>query len=677
MLKLYMNEPFATSHELAQAKRLTDILSSNHTDGTVAWLCFNFSLGGKAIDAAYITSNRFVIIEFKAVGGDVNCGPNIENAQWTWHDSEYGESRVISTLPYANPFSQVKNYRTAVIGELEQRQRGFLKNTTLLKNDTNFAWWVKGCVLLSLRNAEDVGVVSNTISNNARNWFCCGAIGDVCKVMRSLNCSESIAPKEIEKLITRVIGLRPVDRVLETADDHVDVVQEVPPHETSVPATPFNAIEMFKKRYGNNPAEPPKKIVTRAKDNTMCAAKTETVNDFADIDRLLLATDAKTTEDKPEPQNEAGLVVASKKPFRCGFLKLTLVQEMESVASGYGSVVELDGEDAVAVVKKSCPSIGRFEVSKVLRFGDGIPVESKDAVLEYFDHKYAPSPQWNRIVYFAGGLNFIFGKQLPTDVIADATQKPPSAEREINNDFILPRWLRRHIDKTAEGLPPLSIKEVQQTVNLTRDDVQRYASTYLPRSCAEAFVILDWVLGDEKIKSDISVLDVGCGSGGASIGSLLAIHKHSVGNCSVRIDGVDVNDHSLSFAEQIFNVAQNESRGDTIRFNRFKGDISQGFSTGEKYDVVIASKSIGELALLNGVNVYAKTVRLCAGKVTDEGVLLVVDIPKHEIALQEAVADLKKTGFNGWCRRMTIALDGGKDNEDFVCACVTRKVKEK
>ena len=110
---------------------------------SMAWLCFNFLLGGKAFDAAYIPSDRFVIIELKAVGGDENCGTRTENSAWTWRDPLHGESHEISTALYANQFSQTKNCRTALIGGLEHRQRGFLKNATLLKNDTNFAWQVK------------------------------------------------------------------------------------------------------------------------------------------------------------------------------------------------------------------------------------------------------------------------------------------------------------------------------------------------------------------------------------------------------------------------------------------------------------------------------------------------------------------------------------------------------
>ena len=660
MLKVYMNEPFATDHELAQARRLVDILSRNHSGGASAWLCFNFSLGGKALDAAYITSDKFVIIELKAVGGDVNCGVSIENAPWTWSDTEYGENHVISTAPYANPFSQVKNYRTAVIGELEQRQRGFLKNTTLLKDDTNFAWWVKGCVLLSKRNAEDVRIVSNELSRNSQNWFCYGTLGEVYNVTQTLNCGVKIAPKEVEKLVREVIGLRLVDRVLENAFSQTEVAPKIQSPATTTPPVSFSAIRKFKKRYGDNLAGVPKKdaVKTNGKDKT----KSNVVNDFADIDRLLSASDAQNAE----PQDCSGQIVASERPFKCGYLKLTLSGEMETVANGCGSVVELEGKEAVSAVEKSCPDIGRFEVSKVLRF-EGIPSERKDDVLKRFAEKY-PSPQWKRIAYYGGGINFVFGRVLENGTESGTKPNPILCERTMNPAFILPRWLRNHIDKVSEGLPPLSTQEVQQTVNLASNDVQRYARTYLPRSCAEAFVTLDWVLGEEQVNSDVSLLDVGCGSAGATLGCLLAIHKHGEGNCSVRIDGIDANENSLLFAKQIIDVAQKEMRGGTICFNRLNADISEGIATDRKYDIVIASKSIGELALRNGPNAYEAAVRRCADKMTQKGVLLVVDIPKHEGLLLKVVGRLNESGYTGWCKRMNIVI--GDDNEEFVCGCL-------
>jgi hypothetical protein len=114
-----MNEPYAHPHELSQAKRLVQLLESYASNQSV-WLCLNFNLGGKAIDGALIFKDCFIILELKAVSGDVDCGKSLENSAWTWSSGPFGESHKIQTSPYANPFSQIKSYRTAVIGEFDQ-----------------------------------------------------------------------------------------------------------------------------------------------------------------------------------------------------------------------------------------------------------------------------------------------------------------------------------------------------------------------------------------------------------------------------------------------------------------------------------------------------------------------------------------------------------------------------
>jgi SAM-dependent methyltransferase len=461
-----------------------------------------------------------------------------------------------------------------------------------------------------------------------------------------------------------------VDHVLEHAEDMAEPeTQEklqVPLH----PSTSSYAIEAFRKRYGDKTFSTPPKVA----DSTARKQETETpkvVNDFADIDSLLNTVE-RQDDQHASSSSQAGLVVASGTPISCDFLKVKLKQEMDLHASGYGTIAELDGADAVAIVEEACPDIGRFEVSKVLRFGDSIPADENDTLLAYFGRKYAPSP-WRLIACSGGWINFIFGRELPMGPMCGNERKAVRAAPAIVTDFLMPRWLREQIDKAAEGLPSLSATEVQLTSQLSSDDVRRYAQTYLPRSCAEAFVTLDWVLGEELIDSEMSVLDLGCGSGGASLGCLLAIHKHAASKCSVQIDGVDANIHSLAFAEDLIKKSKKVFLDDRVRFNPHEVDFSNGIGTDRKYDIVIASKSIGELALRNGENAYAETVRLCAEKLAEDGIMLVVEIPKHEASLREALNRLKGIGIDGWCQCMHITVDGGKDNEDFVCACATRK----
>lgn len=672
MLKLYMNEPFATSHELAQARRLAGILSRKYGDDTSkAWLCFNFSCGGKSLDAALITSDRFVIIELKAVGGDVDCGVSTENSQWTWRMSEFSESYVIATAPYANPFSQAKNYRTAVIGELEHRQRGFLKNTTVLKGNVNFAHWIKCCVLISTRDAKDVAIAVKDTSFNVTRWFCCGTLGKVCDVLDRFHCNVSIAPKEIEKLIERVLGLRCVEKIVEG-----NFVKFAPssiqlPHMVTTDIQPSKAIVTFRKRYGDKVSSIDRHPSISVKTPNDFTQPNSVVKDFRDIDTLLSGKPC--TGDGVAHDAEQTVIALDRQLGIGGFLKVALKAEIVHVAGVSKLVVsELHGADAVAEVKRACPDIGQFEVHGVLRFGDLIPETVKGELLERLSRGYAYYAKWNRIVYSNGGVDFIFGRdeerQKPSQV--PKTVAPPQYEGTMHAGFASPRWLQLSIASQAEGLAPLSAKDVQRTVLLSGDDVKRYARTYMLRSCAEAFVVMDWALGSEQISKGISILDVGCGSGGTSLGCLYALRKHGAENLSIRIDGIDLNDESMRYAADILK-RYNEEYGCSSEFNPIKADFSVSLVGNIGYDVVVASKSIGELTLAGGSDPYVKVVRECAGRLNHGGVLVVIDVPKHEASVKRAFDDLKNLGLDGWCKRQSISIDGGKDHEEFVCAYMT------
>lgn len=670
MLKLYMNEPYAHHHEFSQAKRLVQLLEAYASNQPV-WLCLNFNLGGKAIDAALIFKDCFIILELKAVSGVVDCGKSLENSAWTWSADPLSESHKIQTLPYANPFSQIKSYRTAVIGEFEQRQKGFLGNITLLKAPFNFAYWVKGCVLMSTQSAEDVKVVAGQISHGTSKWFCYGTLGDVSRVVEGLSRTGSLAEKEIERLIDNVIGLKRVDSVIEVFNPeliHEDGDEDVPLQRKELPTE--TALSAFMRRYGDaSVIKPPKTIKISAKltDNSV-----RSVNDFSEIDALFLNRETEVAQvcSKPMDRN----IKSAERSMSREYLKMTLKCEMEAEVPNYGTMTELEGEDAVALVVRDFPQLSNFEVSKVLRFGDFLSDVDGERMVRYFNEKYRQGAQWSKLAFAQGGIDFVFGKVLDISSLTQQyIQEEITYERPISTRFMLPRWMQEFIEKESEGLPPLSVREVQYTGNLSEDDVRRYAMTYFPRSCAEAFVVSDWLMGNNKTLPKVSILDVGCGCGGSALGCLLTLHKHyHSGKSEIAVTGVDVNAHALEFAKNIFNYAQLQFREHRFNFLPRCGDLIDVLPQQGLFDIVIASKSIGELALAQGHEEYAKAVRLCSKRVNDHGVLILIDLVKHRLSLENAVDVLANEGFEGWLKTLSVFIEGVADEEEYVCACLTR-----
>lgn len=661
MFKLFMNEPFSSGHELVQARRLVEVLSRVYAGNDAhAWLCLNFSLGGKSLDGAFITPDRFVILEFKAVGGDVDCEGSMENSQWRWRTDSFDSGQIIRTTPYANPFSQLKNYRIAAVGELEHRQRGFLGRKTRLKAEVDFARWVKCCVLLSRRNADDVRVSLGELSCGTQKWFCYGTMGNVVDRMAELVSTVRIAPKEIERLIADVLGLRCVGGVLESLQETevVDVGDSIAAVGKSI-----SAVESFRKRYGYEAKARVRKATVKKE-----FGKGKVVKSISEIDKLLHVP--KECESN-QGECSRGSVRVAMQPIQCDYLKNAILEEMKAVAPGCGELKEIDGEDAVLEVRRSCPEIRDFDVSKVLRFGDMIPERDKDEVLSHIREKIR-NPRLHQIVYSHGGVNFIFGTKISNLSVAPKT----TLKRDVNTTFFPARWVWDFVEKESEGLPKLSVEEVQVTTNLTAEDVRRYACTYLPRSCAEAFVVVDWLLGDEMIPMHISILDLGCGCGGASLGCLLALRKHSVlESQEFLLTGVDANENSIAFLRRLFNKARPFLDG-KLDLDLQTGDMLAGSGSTRKYDMVIASKSIGEIALVNGGASYCQAVDRIAEYVDDHGSIVLIDIPKHKESLEVSVCRMRSKGFEGDVRTLSISLPWKHDKETYVCACLRRTTSE-
>lgn len=676
MLKLYQNEPYSTEHEHLQAKRLAEVLGCKYASGGQASLCLNFSFGGKALDAALVTPNGFVIIELKAVGGDVECGESIENCPWRWCGNVDGDFHEISTKPYANPYSQVKRYRMAVINELEHRKTRFAHKKVVEFNvEIKFAHWVKGCVVLSLRDATDVEVRHGELSENVKKWFCHGSIGSIPELLDMMVCSETMSVKEVQRLITDVIGLRKVDSVMERFEAENRVASR--DEETCVfheePAVQSSRITNFYKKYPSAHIMGKCKEEHKEVEEKVGILKNLSELDFPELEDVSMGN-VKASSETEVASHDKSLITFSSESVLDPYVKVTLKQEMGDIARGYWDgrdPCELKRIDAKELVERICHDIGGFEVSVVLRFGETFSEKCVERIKKYFERKFGRRKEWHSIEYNQGCVYFIFGHAKSQGEMP-SVQRPQQLEKTVNTRFLLPTWLKATIDKETEGLELLSAQEVQMTDELSSEDVRRYVKTYLPRSCAEAFVVLDHHLRDTTVDTSISLLDVGCGSGGASLGCLLALHKHKgQTDCRVAMNMADVNGAAMDVAENFIQQCGDHFEGMVIEKDRRYTQTEDALF--QSYDVIVASKSIGEMELKGGPGTFEKEMRKCAQCMKPNGVLMVIDIPKHKPALEQAVEKLLAEGFEGVVKESSIGIDNGRDQEFFVHVCLKRK----
>ena len=96
-------------------------------------------------------------------------------------------------------------------------------------------------------------------------------------------------------------------------------------------------------------------------------------------------------------------------------------------------------------------------------------------------------------------------------------------------------------------------KRVEHNDNATEKDALWYLGNYFPRSFAETFCIFDFALpyALEKIiggRDELSICDVGVGSGGATLGLIWALRKYLSGKGikRIRLYGFDINEHALN-----------------------------------------------------------------------------------------------------------------------------------
>ena len=118
----------------------------------------------------------------------------------------------------------------------------------------------------------------------------------------------------------------------------------------------------------------------------------------------------------------------------------------------------------------------------------------------------------------------------------------------------LPKWLDNLI------FNELGAKYYPRYADMTNvdDDKEKtlnYLGTYFPRSFAEAYCIFNDFFKkhsfDYKDKTEFSVFDFGCGTGGEIVGLLTALNEHFPSLKKVHIIALDGNQFALSIYDKI------------------------------------------------------------------------------------------------------------------------------
>ena len=117
----------------------------------------------------------------------------------------------------------------------------------------------------------------------------------------------------------------------------------------------------------------------------------------------------------------------------------------------------------------------------------------------------------------------------------------------------LPRWLDDLIFKELGASWNPSPDDAEHNLYSREPMVKEYLGTYFPRSYGEAFCIADNLFQNEVFRSalrnEISILDIGCGTGGEILGLLCVIDKYLPSDVTISVYACDGNSTALRYMD--------------------------------------------------------------------------------------------------------------------------------
>lgn len=171
------------------------------------------------------------------------------------------------------------------------------------------------------------------------------------------------------------------------------------------------------------------------------------------------------------------------------------------------------------------------------------------------------------------------------------------------------------------------------------DQIKKYLGTYFPRSYAESYCIFSEYFKahqDDYIgKSQLSIYDFGCGTGGGTMGLIAAIEDQLPAVSEIHVKGLDGNKYALRMFELVFNQQPNR-RKIGFKFDVVPVKIDDIYDLSvvtdvmsDRYDFVITFKAICELVSKQQFeerNPYGHVVHSFLPKLKYGGLMCLVDV---------------------------------------------------
>lgn len=225
-------------------------------------------------------------------------------------------------------------------------------------------------------------------------------------------------------------------------------------------------------------------------------------------------------------------------------------------------------------------------------------------------------------------------------------------EREIN----LPQWLDDYIFNHLRARYN-RINGDMVVLEWDQDKICDYLGTYFPRSFAESYCIFKQYFQGRDIfttEETISLLDFGCGTGGEIFGLATVLIECRPNIKTLKVKAIDGNQYALNRFDDIkdmFNKCmpmQIVCNPSAVKIDDFYDLSILDVILDSHYDIIISFKAVCEFVTkqqLEEKNVYEHLAKFMLPKLSDTGIMLLVDVSSKNKITQEWLPDLMNRGL--------------------------------
>lgn len=240
----------------------------------------------------------------------------------------------------------------------------------------------------------------------------------------------------------------------------------------------------------------------------------------------------------------------------------------------------------------------------------------------------------------------------------EETANIPSDGTLADVDF--PKWLDKYLfsDLGAKYSPNHS--RFEYNLNLNTGEIKVYLGTYFPRSFVEVKSIFEEFSQNSNYlslvgeRTSVSILDLGCGTGGNLFGLLSFLEKYEPSLESVKLLAIDGSQMALRFFEKIMAEFKKHSRlkidyriGPV--FIESENDLNLVSDVlSDKYDLILSCKAICEMLAKRRIKnkAYKQTASMLSSKLTDKGIMLIEDVTIKSPATEKFIPYMLNAELN-------------------------------